>query len=254
MPVLTLAKYTVKMYVRERVLLVVLLFAFVLMVSSYVLAPLAVGAQHKIVIDIGLASISVLGLLLIVLLGAGSFYREREGGILSTLLAKPIGRVDFVIGKYIGTAFTVIAVMICMAVVHLFVMLLSGVELNRIIFWAVYLSLIEVLIVTSVMAFFSSFSTPILGSFFTVCVFASGSLSKDLLAFAGQFGGTGLKIVANAGYYVLPNLSLFNLRQEAVHNLPLQEGFIYSVTIYGLFYTLLMLLLSSLIFRRKDVR
>ena len=48
-PILTIARYTFKGYIKERVLLVVLIFAFILMTSSYVLAPLAVGAQKKIV-------------------------------------------------------------------------------------------------------------------------------------------------------------------------------------------------------------
>ncbi|NIM19528.1 MAG: ABC transporter permease subunit [Candidatus Latescibacteria bacterium] len=254
MPALILAKYTIKLYIRERVLLIVLLFGFILMISSYVLAPIAVGAQQKIVVDVGLASISILGILLIILFGASSFYREREKGILSSLLSKPISRVDFILGKYAGTAVTVIAVMMLMAILHLFVMLLSGVDLNAQIFWAVYLSLIEASVITSVMAFFSSFTTPVLGSFFTLCVLVSGTLSKDLLAFAEQFGEGAFKVMTKFFYYLLPNLSLFNARQEAVHNLPLQEGYIYSVTIYGIFYTLFMLFLSALIFRRRDVR
>jgi ABC-type transport system involved in multi-copper enzyme maturation permease subunit len=254
MPVLTLAKYTVRLYIKERVLLIVLLFGFILMISSYILSPLAVGAQQKIVVDVGLALVSILGILLIILFGASSFYRERERGILSALLAKPVSRVDFLLGKYLGTAFTVVLVMLLMAVMHFIVMLLSGVELNINIFWAIHLSLIEASLIASIMAFFSSFSTPVLGSFFTICVVVSGSLSKDLLAFAEQFGTGIFKIIATAGYYVLPNLSLFNVRQEAVHGLPLPEGFIYSVSIYGIFYTLFMLFLSALIFRKRDMR
>ena len=107
MPVLTLAKYTVKLYIKERVLLVVLLFGVILMISSYILSPLAVGAQRKIVVDVGLALVSILGIMLIILFGAGSYYREREKGILPALLAKPVSRVDFLLGKYMGTAITV---------------------------------------------------------------------------------------------------------------------------------------------------
>jgi ABC-type transport system involved in multi-copper enzyme maturation permease subunit len=254
MPILTLAKYTVKLYIKERVLLIALLFGFILMISSYILSPLAVGAQQKIVIDVGLALVSILGILLIILFGASSFYRERERGIMSALLAKPVNRVDFILGKYLGTAVTVISVMILMAVMHIVVMLMSGVELNTNIFWAFHLALIEASLIASIMAFFSSFSTPVLGSFFTVCVVVSGSLSKDLLGFAEQFGTGVFKLMAQVGYYILPNLSLFNVRQEAVHGLPLPEGFIYSVTIYGTFYTLFMLFLSALIFRKRDMR
>ena len=78
--IFTLAKYTIKGYIKERILLVVLIFGFLLMVASYVMSPLAVGAQQKIVVDIGLAAIPLFGILLIVLLGAGRFYQEKEQG------------------------------------------------------------------------------------------------------------------------------------------------------------------------------
>ncbi len=252
-PALVIARFTVLGYVKERVLLVVVIFAFVLMISSYVLAPLAVGAQKKIIIDIGLASISIFGVLLVILLGASSFSREKEMGILPNLLAKPISRVDFIIGKYLGTVLTIWMVMGVMALVYLSVALLSHGALHQTIFLAMYLSAIEVALITAVMTLFSSFTTPLLSSFFTLCVFIAGHLSKDLLAFAEHFGHAIFKTISSAGYYVLPNLSLFNVRPEAVHDLPLIERYSSSVTMYAVFYILCLLFLSSVIFRRRDV-
>ncbi|UCG52392.1 MAG: ABC transporter permease subunit [Candidatus Latescibacterota bacterium] len=252
-PAITIAKYTIKGYIKERVLLVVLVFAFLLMISSYVLAPLAVGAQKKIIIDVGLASVSVFGVLLVVLMGAGSYSREKDKGILPGILAKPISRVDFVLGKFLGTWMTVTVVMACMTAVYFAVMLLSRTALSKTIFVALHLSVLEVALITATLSFFSSFTSPLLSSLFTLCVFISGHLSTDLLAFAKHFGGVGFKIAASIGYYLLPNLSLFNIRSEAVHGLPLMDNYISSVTIYGVFYTLLLLFLSALIFRRKDV-
>ncbi len=253
MPIITLAKYTIKGYIKERILLVVLIFAFLLMAASYVLSPLAVGAQQKIVIDIGLAAIPLFGVLLIVLLGAGTFYQEKEHGILEGLLVKPITRADFVIGKWVGTVLTVVLVMQLMAVVYLFVMWLSGAVFSKNIFWAIYLSMFEIALIASVLSFFSSFTSPVLASFFTICTAAAGHLSKDLLLFAERFDGMVPKISAHVAYYVLPNLGLFNVREEAVHGLPLAEGFIGSVTAYGLFYTAVMLFLSAFIFRTKEI-
>ena len=89
-PVFTIAVHTVRGYFKERILFVVLIFTFVLMMASYILAPMAVGAQHKIIIDIGLAAISIFGVLLVVLLGAGSYARERDRGILLAVLVKPV--------------------------------------------------------------------------------------------------------------------------------------------------------------------
>ena len=252
-PMFAITRYTMLSYLKERVLLVVVIFAFILMISSYVLAPLAVGAQTKIIIDIGLASISIFGVLLVILLGASSFSREKELGILPNLLAKPISRVDFILGKYLGTVLTIWLVMLVMAVVYLFVALLSHSELRQTIFLAMYLSAIEVALLTAVMTFFSSFTTPLLSSFFTLCVYISGHLSKDLLGFAEHFGHALFRTISSAGYYVLPNLSLFNIRPEAVHDLPLLDRYSSSVTMYAALYTLCLLFLSSVIFRRKDV-
>jgi ABC-type transport system involved in multi-copper enzyme maturation permease subunit len=253
MPILTLARYTIKGYIKERVLLVVLIFGFLLMVASYVLSPLAVGAQQKIIVDIGLAAIPLFGVLLIVLLGAGTFYQEKEHGILKGLLVKPVTRADFVVGKWIGTVLTVTLVMALMAVVYTLVMWIGGAAFSKTIFWAIYLSVFEIAIVAAVLSFFSSFTSPILASFFTICTAAAGHLSKDLLAFAERFDGATPKFFANAAYYLLPNLGLFNIREEAVHSLPLAEGFIGSVTVYGLFYTAVTLFLAAFIFRLKEI-
>ncbi|MFQ5510585.1 MAG: ABC transporter permease [Candidatus Krumholzibacteriia bacterium] len=252
-PMLTIARFTVLGYIKERVLLVVVAFAFILMISSYVLAPLAVGAQKKIIVDIGLASISLLGVLLVILLGASSYSREREKGILPSLLAKPISRVDFVVGKYLGTTIAISTVMVFMGCVYLLAMALSRNALNTTMFLAMYLSIIEVALLTAVMTFFSSFTSPLLSSFFTLCVFIAGHLSKDLFGFAEHFGNTAFRLLAAGGFYVLPNLSLLNIRSEAVHGLPLLEGYSSSVTMYAGFYTLFLLFVSSFIVRRKDI-
>ena len=252
-PAMTIARYTIKGYIKERVLLGGLVFGFLLMIASYVLSPLAVGAQQKIIIDVGLAAVSIFGVLLVVLMGASSYSREREKGILPSILAKPVSRVDFVLGKFLGTWTTVTVVTVCMSLVFAGVMLMSRTAFNSTILVSVYLSVLEVALVTAVLSFFSSFTSPLLSSLFTLCVFIAGHLSTDLLEFARHFGGMGFKIVASAGYYLLPNLSLFNVRSEAVHNLPLMDGFVGSVTIYGALYTVVLLFLSSLIFRRKDV-
>jgi len=251
--IFTIAVHTVRGYFKERILLVVLIFVFVLMLASYVLAPMAVGAQHKIIVDIGLAAISIFGVLLVVLLGAGAQSREKDSGILSAMLVKPVSRVDFILGKYFGTTITVWVVTFAMAALFLLVMAISRSAFNGTMFIAMYMSILEVALLSAVMTFFSTFTSPLLSAFFSSCVLVSGHLSKDLLNFADQFGGGVFKGVVAVGYYVLPNLSMYNLRQEAVHDLPLMSHYTFSVTVYTAFYAAMLLLFSSLIFRRKDV-
>jgi ABC-type transport system involved in multi-copper enzyme maturation permease subunit len=253
MRILALAKFTLKSYLQEKILIVVMLFAALLMLSSYVLSPLAVGAQQKIVVDIGLAAISIFAVALIVLLGASSFHLEKERGILRALLAKPISRVEFVLGKYAGTCAMVSIVVVLMASVHMLVMTLSGSDVTENMIRAVYLTLLEGGVVTALLTFFAAFTSPVMGSFFTISCVVAGHFSSDLLTFAERMGGTTVKAVATAAYYMLPNLELLNVRSEAVHNLPLPEGFTLSVTLYAVAYAAVVLYLATLIFRAKEV-
>ena len=253
MRVFALAKFTLKGYLHEKVLLVVMLFALLLMLSSYVLSPLAVGAQQKIVIDIGLAAISIFSVALIVLLGAGSFHLEKERGILRALLAKPISRVEFVLGKYGGTVAMVSVVVLLMALVHMAVVFFSGGALSKNLLSAVYLTLLEGGVVTALLTLFASFTSPVLGSFFTIACVVAGHFSTDLLRFSERMSGSVAKWIATGAYYLLPNLELLNIRSEAVHRLPLPDGFIFSVTLYAVIYAAAALYVATLIFRAKEV-
>ena len=81
----------------------------------------------------------------------------------------------------------------------------------------------------------------------------AGHFSSDLLTFAERMGKVMPKLVATGAYYVLPNLELLNIRSEAVHNLTLPDGFLFSVTLYAVCYAAVVLNLATAVFRAKEV-
>jgi ABC-type transport system involved in multi-copper enzyme maturation permease subunit len=249
----TLARLTIRTYLQEKILLVVMVFAVLLMASSYVLSPLAVGAQQKIVVDIGLAAVSIFAVVLIVLLGAGSFHMEKERGILRALLAKPISRVHFILGKYLGTLATVWVVIVMMAAVHVLVVMLCGAKLTPTMFWAVYMTMLEAALVTALLTLFACFTSPLLGSFFTIACVVAGHFSADLLELAGRLAGALPNVIISGFYYLLPNLGLVTLRSEAVHNLAIPQGMLLAVTLYSLMYVGALLYTATVIFRAREV-
>jgi ABC-type transport system involved in multi-copper enzyme maturation permease subunit len=251
--IFTLARHTLRTYLQEKILLVVLVFGALLMISSYVLSPLAVGAQQKIVVDIGLASVSIFTVVLIVLLGASSFHLEKERGILRSLLAKPISRVDFILGKYLGTFAVACIVIILMSVLHMLVLLLCGAAITSQMLWAEYMTILEAGMVTALLTLFACFTSPVLGSFFTVACVVCGHFSDDLLQFASRFSTGASHALVTGFYYVLPNLGLLSLRSEAVHNLDIPPGMLFAVTMYTLAYISVLLYASTLIFRAREV-
>jgi len=248
----SIACNTFRESIRERLLYIALIFSGILMASSYILSPLAVGARQKIVVDVGLAAISILGVLTAVLVGSTLVHKEIDKRAIFMVLTRPVSRSQYLIGKYSGVVLAIALVIAIMTGVLVCTVIVGRGELRPAIFAAVYLSLLEMAIICAVVIFFSTFTTPVLTSFFTLCFFVAGSLSNDLRAFAQKFGGPIMKYVMEAFYYLLPNLRVFNLRHEAVHGLHFRATDLVLATLYAFIYCGVVLYFAYLVFKRRE--
>jgi hypothetical protein len=162
--------------------------------------------------------------------------------------------VDFILGKYLGTLATACLVIVLMAAVHMGVVALAGAKVTATMVWAVYMTLLEAALVTALLTLFSCFTSPVLGSFFTIACVVAGHFSADLLDFANRFGSSGApKVLATGVYYLLPNLGLVSLRAEAVHNLGIPQGMLLAVSLYAVMYAGALLYTATVIFRAREV-
>src|SRR5262249_3192458 len=94
--------------VRDKILYSIAVFAVLLISASYLLGQLTAGQDLKIIKDLGLASISIFGLLIAIFIGVGLVWKEVEKRSIYTLLSKPMSRSQFLIGKYVGLVLTLI--------------------------------------------------------------------------------------------------------------------------------------------------
>jgi len=252
--IVAVALNTFRESVREKILAVALLFGVLLMGSSVFLSPLAVGAKEKIVMDVGLAAISIIGVLVAVFLGSTLVHKEVDRKAIYLVLTRPVSRTAYLVGKLAGVVAAVGLVFAVMTVVLAGTVALGAGAVRPAVFASVYLSLLETMVICSVVMLFSTFTTPVLTSFFTLCIFAAGSMSGDLKVFASKFGGAGMKSVAGVLYCLLPNLRVFNIRHEAVHDLPFKATDILLATLYAAVYSAVVIYFACLIFRRREFK
>lgn len=248
----SIAINTFKESIREKMLYIAVMFGFILIASSYWLSPLAVGAKQKIIMDVGLAAISLFGVLTAILLGSTLVHKEVEKRAIYMVFARPVSRAEYLLGKYFGVVIAVASVVAIMTVVMLSSVLLGQGRPGLAVFAAVYGSLLEMMTMSAVVVLFSTFTTPILTTLFSLGFFVMGSLSNDLRIFAQKFGGGAMKVVAEAFYYLLPNLQVFNLRHEAVHGLHFQVSDLLMASLYAAVYCAATLYFAYLLFRRRE--
>ncbi len=240
--------------IRDRILYSLLVFALAMIGASVVLSTLSVGGQARIIKDLGLAAIGLVGSLIAVLIGVGLVHKEIERRTLYTIITKPIRRADFIVGKFLGLALTLAVNAVIMGA-GLF-LLASAMEARFAwdLLLPVALTFLKLLVVTAIAILFSTFSTPTLSAIFTLALVVMGSLAEDLKLFAATFGGPILQGMMPALYLVLPNLARLDVGTAVVHGRSVPAAIAGLAAAYGVVYVVGLLAGAVWIFQYRDFK
>lgn len=252
--VAAIARNTLREVARERVFLVLVLFGLGLGGVSMVLAPLALGEGPKIVLDFGLAGATALSTLVVIVLGSSLLHKELDRRTIYSVMAKPIRRAEFLLGKYAGLWIGAAGLLVGMTAVTGVLLLATSGSLRATIGGALLLSLFELWIVTAVVVFFSSFTTPLLTAFFTAATLVAGHFAEDLLYFGTHGSSPVIASMTEAAYWALPHLEVFNARGMVVHGIAVGPERLLFGAAYAALYAGALLLAAAAIFERRDFR
>jgi len=248
-----IALNTFREAIRHRILYLLLIFAVAMISFAQILSLLTVGSEEKIIKDFGLASIDVFGVLTAVFIGIGLVSREIEKRTVYTLLAKPIHRFEFVLGKYAGLSLTLLVNTTVMTAWFFLVLLIKGMFDAR-LGVAVLLLFFQFLLITALAVLFSCLSTPILASVMTLALYVIGHLLWSLDLLSARLSTETGKILCRALYYVLPNLGNFDIKGEVVHGLTVAPRRLLWATLYLLLYGSAVLWTACAVFERKELQ
>jgi ABC-type transport system involved in multi-copper enzyme maturation permease subunit len=249
-----IANNTFKETIRDRILYNILLFAVILIGFSYFLRKLDMLQDPRIVIDLSLACISIFGAIISIFIGIGLVYKEVEKRTIYTILSKPVARPYFLLGKYLGLLMTLLVNVVIMTLVMYLVLAFTERGIDPGILRAVFLTYVELMLITMISMFFSCFTSTTLAAIFSLSFYVIGYVTDDLRAFGAKSGSYLAGQATELLYQVLPNLNYFNIRGEIVHSIPVSLEQILLSTVYGISYVLIFYALSIVIFSRKDFK
>ncbi|MBW4494185.1 MAG: ABC transporter permease [Oscillatoria princeps RMCB-10] len=251
--IFTLASNVFWDVIRERVLYLTGFFAILLVGAQVLLREVSAGTEAKMLVDVGIAAIGVLGLVVTVFVGTGLINKEIDKRTVLVLLSKPVSRSEFIIGKHIGLSAVLAVLIALMTGIYLGVLSFYKIPhpLESILVAVLYLFL-ELSLLTAVGIMFGVFTSSLLATLLTFAVYVMGHLSRDLLQLGEISKNPTLKNVTQGIYLVIPDLARFDLKNEAVYGLLPDTVTLLVSAVYGLIYIALLLALANLIFWRRE--
>jgi ABC-type transport system involved in multi-copper enzyme maturation permease subunit len=243
--------------VRDRVLYNLVFFVLLLIVGSIFLGELSDAQESKIIIDLGLSAMLLFGAFISIFVGVGLVYKEIERRTIYAIFSKPVGRGEFLVGKYLGLCLTLLVNVVVMGIGLSLALLYvrRGWEAPALNIWpAIMLIYVELMILTAVAILFSSFSSPALSALLTFFVFIIGHFSADLKTFAVSMGTTSARYLFSALFYLLPNLSNYSYITPAAHGQTPPPAMFFASLAYALIYITVLLAAATLIFNRRNFK
>jgi ABC-type transport system involved in multi-copper enzyme maturation permease subunit len=267
-----IARVTFLEAVRQRFFAFLLVLGAAMALSSVSFRVFDFGhGELKFIADFGFGGMFLFGSVLAVVMTAQLFFSEMDNKTALTLLAKPLGRGEFLLGKFVG-AWAVLAV---------FVAVLSG--LLGIVLWAREQELL--LLAEQSGKVPATFSASGLAQFALLQWLRLGVVASIVLAIsavartflyavvvgalavvAGQLQWIALDAVLkpsdSAAYdavlwltsRVIPNLQQFNIGDALVlSSAGVEGGVVFTVVLAGAAYMIAYVFLGALLFKRREI-
>lgn len=263
--IVQISSITIKGGIRDRVFLTLLIISiacFLVFVPS--VSSMSMRQVREVATGISLSIISLITLVITVFGGINLVYKDVEKRFISSVLSMPVSRDEYIIGKFLGLsgilglAFLILAFFSCSGI-----MIASKIYQTSIpMVWenyiaALFFDYLSLTIISSILIFFSTFSTTVFVPLFaSLGFYFAGNITEQVMEYIKVYGErlpSFSVYLSKIAYYIFPNLTAFDLKFNAIYGIPLSAKYLLSVLIYGFLYACIVLCLSLLIFRRRQI-
>ncbi|MFA7691994.1 MAG: ABC transporter permease subunit [Candidatus Hydrogenedentes bacterium] len=264
----SIAMYTYREGIRKKVLIGFLVLSLLVIfgssfISSFLDPTTETDINLKLIKDICVTAIAIFGALITIYISASVVPGEVENKVIYTILSKPVRRIQYLMGKFLGAQLIIIVNLLLMGMLFFMALYLRQGVMPTLLLWSLLLTYFQFVIISAfTFALSCAASSPLVPTVGGLFLYITGNLTeylKDVEHRAGQTGQMLDKIIgdiASGLYAILPNLQNFSLSTQIVTgqpNDPPADVLIPNLILYGMVYGLAGFACAYLVFWRKEV-
>lgn len=251
-----IALNTLRELVRDRVLAVALFFGIAITIFAGVVAAKTPLNWGEVVVNVALGGMNFSLIFIAIIISVTLLSKEIEKKTVFTILTKPLSRSEFLLGKFLGMALTLLAALLIMTVVVKWLCWRSAWPLQPVFYQAVASIYGELIVVASVALLFSSFSTPYVSGLLTLGVWIAGTLAgivNKMVVGPEDMDLSTLQAIKTV-YLFLPDFTRLNLKDRVPYNLPPPDDYFLYAPLFVCMWTASLLTAAILLFDRRDLK
>lgn len=260
---------TFKEGVRDRALIGIGLFSLLMMGGALGVVGLFMRELHKVSVDINLSAITLAGLLLTFFVSINLIAKDMDKHTIYCVLSKPFSRSQYIWGKYLGIMLLIIAAFciltLCSSITIFLIKSQYEVYFKGFLwlefYKAIYAELLMFFLLNAVVIFFSTITTSsFITLLFSISTYIAGQTIEEVVLFlktrnsADMVLSEGINKIIDIVQYILPNLSVFDLKVQSAHAITILYEYLFAITGYSFIYTVILLLSASFIFNRRELK
>lgn len=252
-PIYIIALNTYREIIRDRILYGLFVFAILLIGVSIALGQLSFAEQARISANFGFTAIHLSAVILSIFVGSTLVAREIDKKTILTLLVRPVSRLQFLLGKSLGLSFVILTAISFLAVILSLVFIGVEMPINELFFKALYGIMLESILLLGVTVFFSTFCSPFMVVAFTIGFFLIGHWIHSLQFFSDKSSSEAFRAMANVIVMLIPDLERFNWRSHFIYGDVISFKELALTTSYSFLWFAFLILMTSIIFNRRDL-
>ncbi|MCX7941155.1 MAG: ABC transporter permease subunit [Endomicrobia bacterium] len=252
---ISLIIFSLKENLRTKLYVVLLIFTIILIFIGLLLTGLSGFEQpQRVLVNTGIAMMELFCLFLILLNSVNLFLQDIESKSVYLTLSKSISRSKYLVGKYFGSLLLILINILIMSIIHILLIKLSRWKIPE----NYYFTLFTIFLKTGVVASISLLAVTTMTSQATavitsLLIWIAGHFISEILFLAGRIKIMFLQFFLRICCYIIPNFQYFNVKDYFdTHYFVAKFGIVLAI-IYWIVYNSLVLILSCVVFNKKDL-
>lgn len=251
--IFTIARYTFLEIFKSKIFYFVVFSGLCLAVLTLIAREFTYGVPEKIVIDFGfgLSSLSSIGIS--IFLGVSLLAKEMEQRTIYMVLARPVTRTQFLVGRILGLVFIQLLNMLLLGSIISSLYLFLGGKFAPILIWTNIFIFLESVLVLLLVIFLSLICNQILSVINALVIICCGHFVNDALLTTFADNNDWVKALLKSYSMIFPAFYKLNLKDYVLYQNNCSTEVLFNGLFYCLSYSIFLILLSNFVFLKRNI-